>query len=231
MDVARLMGPGLRTPDDAWLFIADLFAAFGRPVAPADGCTAEELAAAALPLPAAVAAFYRRFGRRPELTDGQDPIVAPARLEVDDGFVVIRDENQYTAEWAVADLHQDDPPVLYRHEGEPWQPYLDRFSLAAADFALCETVFADDDLYNGAEVEPALVEQLQGTYATVPFPEYRTYPSPGTGPTLWLSAPGKLLRVDQFESPWIFVRGRTKQDLTELLTGIAANWTLGTGLD
>nr|BFE66214.1 hypothetical protein GCM10020063_107400 [Dactylosporangium thailandense] len=51
-----------------------------------------------MPLPAAVAGFHRRFGRRPEFTDGQDRIVEPARLRVDNGVLVIRDENQYTAE-------------------------------------------------------------------------------------------------------------------------------------
>jgi hypothetical protein len=220
------MGPGLRTPDDAWRFIAELFAGFGRSVADADGYTADELASLAVPLPAAVAGFYRRFGRRPELTDGQDRIVAPTQLQVDDGVLVIRDENQYTAEWGVADLGRDDPPLLYRHVGEEWQPYLDRFSLAAVDFALCETVFAYEDLWNAAEVTPALVERLRSSYDTVRFPEYRTYPSPGTGPTIWLSAPGKLLRVDQFDRPWIFVRGQSAKDLSELLAAIDAEWTI-----
>ena len=156
MDVAEFVGGGLRTPDDVWRLIDALFAAFGRPVAPGDGYPDAEMSTAPVRLPSVVATLLRRYGRRPEFTAGQDWVLGPHQLHYDDeGVLVIRDENQYTAVWGVTDLDHPDPPVLYRREDGDWVPYLDRYSLAAADFALSETVLAGDGLVNAAEVEPA----------------------------------------------------------------------------
>lgn len=44
---------------------------------------------------------YLLFGRRPDLTARQDPLVPPRELSFDDSgtAVVFRVENQYCAEW------------------------------------------------------------------------------------------------------------------------------------
>ena len=101
---AAVAAPGDRAA--AW-HVAELVAAdwSARPLTPDDGYTEADLEAAATslghPLPAALREALRLFGRRDDLTRNQDPLATPEDLEIHEGALIFRDENQGVCSWGV----------------------------------------------------------------------------------------------------------------------------------
>ena len=102
---------------DAWQFIRRYVATWGDALGADDGCPGHELDEVerrlGLTLPLAVREGYRLLGRRPDLTNLQDELLAPQRLRVEDDHVLVyRVENQGCAVWGVdlTDPAGDDPP-------------------------------------------------------------------------------------------------------------------------
>jgi hypothetical protein len=195
-----------------------------RPLREGDGVEEHELAAAetrlGLPLPAALREAYLLLGRRTDLTSRQDELLAPAELHLDGdrGVLIFRIENQSCAYWGirVADLDQDDPPVLVRPDvatpiAEHWEPWLGHVSTEITEILLAEAL-ADDDPDSDADGDPESgsgaggyhvdaiwepaethYEILEHTYRPLPLPAYPPAPNPGSR---WYTGPDVLLRED-----------------------------------
>ncbi|MFE6665979.1 SMI1/KNR4 family protein [Streptomyces sp. NPDC057697] len=193
----------------AWRFIRAFARDWsGRPLDEADGHTPAELDAAqarlGLPLPAALRDAHQLLGRRPDLTDNQDTLLAPRDLylDADRGVLVFRVENQSCAYWGirVADLDQEDPPVVVRADlvhptADDWVPWLGRVSVAFVEIVLSEALCADDDLMGwvSPDDESGLPEDIAATFLRLPFPEYPIGQQPGSR---WYAHDEIVLRDD-----------------------------------
>jgi hypothetical protein len=121
-------------------------------------------------------------------------------------MLVFRAAHQGVIYFAVSlvDSTMDDPPTFMARplEGEPWQPFLDRFSLACVDMVLWEAIEAGPHA-DGRDLEEGEPESLVAGLNELPFPRYDT--------SRWYAAADILLRVD--DDMWVVVLGRTAQAL------------------
>ncbi|MEL5960888.1 SMI1/KNR4 family protein [Streptomyces sp. CLV115] len=193
----------------AWHFIRAFARDWSRsPLTESDGCTPAELDAAqarlGLPLPAALREAHQLLGRRPDLTDNQDSLLAPQDiyLDADRGVLVFRVENQSCAYWGirVTDLDQDDPPVVVRADlvrptADDWAAWLGRVSVAFVEIVLSEALFADEDLMGWvtSDGDTGLPEDITGTFRLLPLPEYPISQQPGSR---WYAHDEIILRDD-----------------------------------
>lgn len=114
--------------------------------------------------------------------------------------------------------------------GEGWRPFLDSVSLACVEMVLTEVLFGSEYLENAAELPAELISVVEANYQRVNFPEYPMWSEPAE-PVRWFSAPGQLLRLDGAgEWAWLFVRGRTADDLRRIYRLVPGDWTLGNAL-
>ncbi|MEU1088243.1 SMI1/KNR4 family protein [Streptomyces sp. NPDC005892] len=235
-DVSVALRGGVRTRAHALDFVrwfADTW--MGRPLEPEDGLGEDELdsveAELGFELPAALREGYALFGRRPDMTRQQDPLLPATALHVDDamgGLLVFRHENQGCALWAIplAEIGQDDPPVLVESR-DAWIPFLDRMSLAWVELALSESLFGADDhrLYDACELPDASLLRLHERYARVELPDHPMWASGDDSPVRWYAAPGRLVRRDgPYDHSWIHVRGRTAADLDTVRRDLPGPW-------
>ena len=168
--IAAALQAAVATDDRAAAWrVAELVAAdwSARPLdaADADRYTDADLDAAAKalghPLPAALREALKLFGHRDDLTRSQDPLARPDELEIFEGALIFRNENQGVCWWGVLleDLDQDDPPTYYCPDladkaEQTWDRWTDRLSLAIIDTLLAETVIAEvEDLADAWELD------------------------------------------------------------------------------
>ncbi|MCX4847601.1 SMI1/KNR4 family protein [Streptomyces sp. NBC_00893] len=193
----------------AWRFIRAFARDWGRsPLTGADGHAPAGLDAAqarlGLPLPVALRDAYQLLGRRSDLTDNQDSLLAPESLYVDAdrGVLVFRVENQSCAYWGirVTDLDQDDPPVVVRADlvrptADDWAAWLGRVSVAFVEIVLSEALCADEDLMGWVTPDgPDLPEDIAATFRRLPLPEYPISQQPGSR---WYAHDEIILRDDR----------------------------------
>lgn len=94
-----------------------------QPWHPVDGCEEEDIAAAeahcGVRLPATLRSFYRTWGRRRDLTQMNEWLLAPDQWVVHSGALIFCVENQACSYWAlpVDKLAEADPPVLQAESG------------------------------------------------------------------------------------------------------------------
>ncbi|MFI6154608.1 SMI1/KNR4 family protein [Kitasatospora sp. NPDC051170] len=171
-DMRAAMAESLRGRSGAWALVEGFAAHWGKPLGPDDGFAGAELDAAearlGLRLPVALREAYELFGRRADLTSNQDVLLTPDELYVMEGALVYREENQGCAHWGVLldDLDQEDPPAVVRPDladksQERWEPWEERFSIAAAVMALYEKVLEDDDLSLELDPEDEVFGELE----------------------------------------------------------------------
>jgi hypothetical protein len=211
---AAVAAPGDRAA--AW-HVAEVVAAdwSGRPLAEGDGHTDADLDAAATalghPIPAALREALKLFGRRDDLTRNQDPLSTPDDLEIYEGALVFRDENQGVCWWGVLldDLAQDDPPTYLRSDladksNEEWVPWTDRLSLALVEAMMAETVLHEaDDLAGGWD--------LHGASADIPGLTRLPQLQPEYWQTTWYVGDDILAHAS--DDVWISVRARSRKAL------------------
>lgn len=193
----------------AWRFVRAFARDWSRrPLTEADGYAPADLDAAqarlGLPLPAALRDAYQLLGRRPDLTDNQDSLLAPKDLylDADRGVLVFRVENQSCAYWGirVTDLDQDDPPVVVRADlvrptADDWAAWLGRVSVAFVEIVLSEALCADEDLMGWVTPdETGLPEDIAATFRRLPLPEYPISQQPGSR---WYAHDEIILRDDR----------------------------------
>ena len=127
-----------------------------------DGLPEGELKAAekrlGFPLPEALRTMYRTAGRRTDLHETWDRLVAPKNLIVVKEALVFYEEHDRTAAWAIrrGDIDQADPPVVMAPNAPPfvWSP--DHDSLSA--------FFLTELLWTHVHCEPcALLETTPST--------------------------------------------------------------------
>lgn len=95
---------------------------------------------------------------------------------------------------------------------------------------LTETVLGGDLEDNACELTDDLIAHVRARYARVAFPDYVNWAADDASPIHWFSAPGKLLRIDgPGPFPWLFVRGRTLIELSELCADIRGDWAQDQG--
>ena len=206
--------PGDRTA--AW-HVAEVLAAdwTERPLTPADGHPDTDLDAAAAtlghPLPAALREALKLFGRRDDLTRNQDPLTTPDELDVYEGALVFREENQGVCAWGVLleDLTQDDPPTYLRADladktQEKWEPWTDKLSLALVEALITETIIGDDENLTSAWQPGDETPEDTGLTA---LPRI----TPDWYKTAWYVGDDLLAHVA--DGAWISVRGRTREAL------------------
>ncbi|MGW1463121.1 SMI1/KNR4 family protein [Streptomyces sp. NPDC002308] len=235
-DVSVALRGGVPTRAHAWSFVRWFAESWmGRPLEPADGVTQGELASVeaelGFVLPAALREGYALFGRRPDMTRQQDPLLPATGLYVDDamgGVLVFRQENQGCALWAIplAEIEQDDPPVVVE-SCDGWIPFLDRMSLAWVELVLSESLFGADDLrlYDACELPDASLPGLHERHDRVDLPDHPMWACADDSPVRWYAAPGRLVRRDGVrDQSWIHARGRTAADLEGLREDLPGPW-------
>ncbi|WP_406529950.1 SMI1/KNR4 family protein [Streptomyces sp. I8-5] len=193
----------------AWRFVRAFARDWSRrPLTEADGYAPADLDAAqarlGLPLPAALRDAYQLLGRRPDLTDNQDSLLAPKDLylDADRGVLVFRVENQSCAYWGIraTDLDQDDPPVVVRADlvrptADDWAAWLGRVSVAFVEIVLSEALCADEDLMGWVTPDDTgLPEDIAATFRRLPLPEYPISQQPGSR---WYAHDEIILRDDR----------------------------------
>ncbi|MFF1349668.1 SMI1/KNR4 family protein [Streptomyces sp. NPDC058322] len=193
----------------AWRFVRAFARDWSRrPLTEADGYAPADLDAAqarlGLPLPAALRDGYQLLGRRPDLTDNQDSLLAPKDLylDADRGVLVFRVENQSCAYWGIraTDLDQDDPPVVVRADlvrptADDWAAWLGRVSVAFVEIVLSEALCADEDLMGWVTPDDTgLPEDIAATFRRLPLPEYPISQQPGSR---WYAHDEIILRDDR----------------------------------
>jgi hypothetical protein len=235
-DAARALGEGAPDRERARGFLRAFAAAWTTPLADGDGVPAGELERAeerlGLRLPAALREFYALLGTRMDLTESQDPLLAPDEVFVHDefgGVLVFCAENQGCAYWGVRleDLGRDDPPVFVQSR-DGWLPFMDRLSLAAVELVLSESLFARGRFYNACELSADLIETLPHRFTRLALPDYPLWTGLEESPVHWYSAPGTLLRLDGVGAfSWLHVVCRTRVGLEALEEDLPARWALG----
>lgn len=106
---------------DLKAFVAD----WHRPIQAGDGCTEEEIAAAetqlGFRLPEALRELYSLIGKWEEITRAHNRLVLLKELEVEDGYMVVWEENQCVVLYAVAEesLSDENPPIIWLQDGQP----------------------------------------------------------------------------------------------------------------
>jgi len=200
----------------AWRFIRAFARDWSRrPLGGDDGYRDTDLDAVTerlgVPIPAALREAYRLLGKRADLTDNQDELLAPDQIHLDEdrGVLVYRVENQSCAYWGirVTDLDQDDPPVVIRPDvpapsAEDWSTWLDRVSVAFIEIVLSEAVCGEEDL-TGYDEQGADDTEIAATFQRLPIPEYPLSQSQGTR---WY-ARGEIIARD--DRAWTLTRART----------------------
>ncbi|MGW7064614.1 SMI1/KNR4 family protein [Streptomyces sp. NPDC054904] len=239
-DAAEAMHDGISDRSEAWDFIQAFAAGWHAPLTDGDGVGEDELKQVegrlGLSLPTALREAYLLFGRRPELFEHQDPMLAPSELFVHEdlgGVLCFRSENQGCAFWGVrlCDLGEADPPVVVQSR-EGWRPFMDRVSLACVELVLSETLFSDGPLYNACELPAGVVDAVPRLFQRVALPDYPMWTGDDESPVRWFSAPGLLLRQDGLTAEcWLHVRGKTLAHLSAACIAVPGRWAQWQGTE
>lgn len=223
-DIGRDLPSALHDRAAAWTYVMEFAESWGTPLGADDGAPEAELAAAeerlGVRLPAALCEAYTLFARRPDLHSNVNTLLSADELTVERGAVVFRVENQGAASWGVLlqDLDRDDPPVHIRADLadkylELWEPWLDRFSVAALEIVLSESAQGPEDLCDFRTPGPAEDVRIAGGLTLVPFPaDHLTF----------YTAPGVL--IADFEDTGLCVRARDAETLDRFREAFPGDW-------
>jgi hypothetical protein len=210
-----------------WRFVQRFAAGWAEPLQPGDGCHHGDLDAAegqlGVALPAAVREAYVLFGARDDLTSNQDVLLSPDELYIHDDVLVFRAENQGAAHWGVALTGEPDPPVLMRpdladKDAEAWEPWMERFSMAAVEIVLSESL-VDEELADSRDPEDGDSEALEARYTRLGVPDH---PIGQVPPIRWFAGADVILRDDA--GGWLSVRGRTPEALDAVRDDLPGDW-------
>lgn len=230
-DLHSELAGAVRDTDGAWRFIRLFAARFARPIVAGDGCAEEELRAAearlGFPLPTALRELYALIGKRLDLTRGQDQLLAPHLVNVDDTgqALVFRWECQYVAEWGVplSALSRPDPPVFSRYVGEPvWHPYLDRLSLASVEMVLSEWLITGGGFGANRDLDDETLASLEKQFRRLPLPDHPRWAD--APPVRWFEGSGAILQEDS--ETWLWVRAPSAEAIAAVRHALPGEWSV-----
>lgn len=116
--LARLRGP--LTVEERLQVLQRLVEYWHGPIRPEDGIAEHELVGRAIPHP--LRWWYEWAGRRRAIMSGQNELLDPERLSVNDNLLEFYVENQYCYQWGTL-IEGEDPPVFGRAEtSDAWEP-------------------------------------------------------------------------------------------------------------
>jgi hypothetical protein len=225
------------TREQTWALVRHFVGTWQRAIEPGDGYSDDELDAAErelhIRLPAALREAYALLGRRTDLTNVQDRLLAPDQLELDDqrGVLVFRYENQGVTRWGITmrgleGSPQPDPSVVWeasgavtdtRPSGEPlvagwreWRPWLDRVSSTFLEIVLSESWVSarhKECLAIDDEGEALLYER----FSPLAIPPYPLWAAPEEPPVRWFGHRDVLGRYET--QGWLWIQARTPSAL------------------
>lgn len=232
-DLYAELASGVRDAPRAWNFVRLFAARYAAPIVAGDGCGEEELLAAearlGFALPAALREAYALVGRRNDLTRGQDRLLTPDQVHVDDTgqVLVFRWECQHVAEWGVplSAVADPDPPVAFRLDAaEPaeraWRPYLDRVSLAGVEMVLSEWMLSGEMFADNRELDDEAVVLLERRFRRLPMPDYPLWA--GGGPMRWFDGHGAILRADA--GTWLWAQAASADAIAAVRHVLPGEW-------
>jgi hypothetical protein len=234
LDLATALGNGVSDTESAWRFIRLFAAHYAGPITAGDGVSESELVAAeerlGFLLPRTLRDLHLMLGRRKDLTQKQDSLLTPPEIDVDETgqVLVFRVENQGVARWGIplSDLINPDPLVLMRTEvglgRSSWQPFLDRFSLAALEMVLSEWFAPDEEFFDQCEADARTISALKQRFRRLPLPAYRLWASPDEGFISWFAAPDGLLLL--LPDGWLGVRGISEEAFDAVRRVLPGEW-------
>ncbi|QIQ04233.1 SMI1/KNR4 family protein [Streptomyces liangshanensis] len=225
-DLHTRLSEALASRAEAWRFVADFAAHWQQPLQPGDGWSEAEVEAAerrlGLVLPAALREAYLLLGRRTDLTSNHDTLLKPDELDVLDGALVYRVENQGAASWGVllADLDKEDPGTVIRPDladksRERWEAWESGLIVACVEMVMAEVV-----LFPGGFTD---FLELDAEEAGV-VGQFRELPSAGRDVRWFADADVLIREVDGF---CLDVRARTEEALDRLRESVPGNWLEG----
>ncbi len=123
-----------------------------------DGLSGEEVEKGSLP--GVLAWWYRWAGRRKEILSGQNHLLGPGQVEMEEGKLLFYGENQWVYRWGV-DVEGEDPAVYGRYElGEPWEEEGVRLSEHLLMACLIEAVMCHAPYGGSASVKEEVLAEL-----------------------------------------------------------------------
>ena len=113
----RLRAP--TTAEDRFRILQQLVEYWHGPIGPQDAMQTSDLEY--VPLPQPLRSWFLWAGNRPEIMTGQNFLLRPQEIRMEDDHLLFYLENQGVYQWATL-LKGDDPAVFGRYDdGEPWQ--------------------------------------------------------------------------------------------------------------
>jgi len=113
----RLRAP--TTAEDRFRILQQLVEYWHGPIGPQDAMNTGDLAHVRLPQP--LRSWFLWAGNRPEIMSGQNFLLSPEQIRMEDDHLLFYIENQGVYRWATLP-EGSDPPVFGRYnDGEPWQ--------------------------------------------------------------------------------------------------------------
>ena len=109
-------------------------------------------------------------------------------------------------------------------DGDGWEPFLERFSLACVEMVLSESLFsAPLELSDNCELDPTAATLVEQRFARLAIPDYPMWALPGAS-VHWLTGPDLLLRHDG--GTWLWVRARTTAALDAVRSTLPGEWLM-----
>lgn len=167
-----------QTRAERWELLSGFIADWYRPLNLGDGYSDAEMRECAArlgtPFPAALCEWYEAAGRRDDIWQKQDTLLSPDKLFCKDGVLHFRVENQGVTSWGVriADLSQEDPPVVVRDECEEWVVQSSQFSEFVLHLACFVLQFGGDFAQIHGSAHPSGVERIVNGFPRLGFPEF-----------------------------------------------------------
>ncbi|MFC7274559.1 hypothetical protein ACFQS1_11250 [Paractinoplanes rhizophilus] len=229
-DLHAELAPGLPDAAGAWRFIRLFAANYARPIVGSDGYDDAQLREAeqrlGFPLPASMRAAYGLMGKRSDLTRGQDDLLTPHQLKIDDTgrMLVFRVEAQGCTKWGVplSAVDEPDPPVSYSGASD-WHPFLERFSLACVEMVLSEWIAGGAPYGINCQLEDDTIAMMEQRLRRLPLPDYPAWWWPSGGPVRWFEKAGAILL--EHPGTWLWAGAASPDGLATVRQTLPGDWS------
>jgi hypothetical protein len=167
-----------KTRQERWKVLSSFIAEWYGPLGPEDGYNDVEMQQSAArlgtPLPPALCEWYQAAGRRDDIWRRQDRLLSPTELFFEDGVLHFCLENQGVTSWGVriADLSQEDPPIVVQDEREEWVVQSAQLSEFVLHLACFLVQFRGGNAHIHGCAPPSCVERIVSGFPRLGFAEF-----------------------------------------------------------